>query len=42
MARENLDDVRDNKMRYDQKASDQIFSVGDAVYYKNHIIKKGH
>ena len=43
MAREKLKDVRaKNKMRYDQKASDHKFSVGDAVYYENHIIKKSH
>ena len=40
MARENLEDVRaDNKMMYDQQASDHKFLVGDAVYYKHHIIK---
>ena len=43
MARENLHHVRaDNKARYDERASQHKFSVGDAVYYKNHIIKKGH
>ena len=42
MARENLVVRADNKMRHDQKASDEKFLVGDAVYYKNHIIKKGH
>ena len=36
MARENNEDVRaDNKMRYDQQASDHKFSIGDVVYYKN-------
>ena len=43
MAKENLAEVRaDNKERYDQKAGNHSFSVGDAVYYKNHITKKGH
>ena len=43
MARENLEDIGvNNKMKYDQKASDQKFTIGDAVYYKNDIIKKGH
>ena len=42
LARNRLEEVRaDNKRRYDEKASEHKFSIGDAVYYKNHIIKKG-
>ena len=41
-ARDRLEEVRaDNKRRYDEKASHHKFSIGDAVYYKNHLIKRG-
>lgn len=41
-AKDNLEQVRaENKMRYDDKASDKKFTAGDAVFYRNHRIQKG-